>query len=83
MAERDVPVVFVEGPPAYYSSLGFAPGAAQGFRKPSLRIPDAGFRRSDYRRTRRGCPERSSIRTPFGDTMPSAYAIRSSAARRG
>jgi putative acetyltransferase len=43
MTERDVPVVFVEGPPTYYSRLGFAPGAAQGFRKPSLRIPDAAF----------------------------------------
>jgi putative acetyltransferase len=43
MAERSVPVVFVEGPPGYYSRLGFAPGAEQGFRKPSLRIPDAAF----------------------------------------
>jgi putative acetyltransferase len=43
MAERCVPVVFVEGPPGYYSRLGFAPGAEQGFRKPSLRIPDDAF----------------------------------------
>ena len=43
MAERSVPVVFVEGPPAYYSRLGFGAGAEQGFRKPSLRIPDAAF----------------------------------------
>jgi predicted N-acetyltransferase YhbS len=43
MAESDAPVVFVEGPPAYYSSLGFV----------------------------------LSIRTRFGDTMPSAYPIRS------
>lgn len=43
MAERSVPVVFLEGPPAYYSRFGFGPGAEQGFRKPSLRIPDAAF----------------------------------------
>jgi putative acetyltransferase len=43
MTERAVPVVFVEGPPQYYSRFGFAPGAAQGFRKPSLRIPDPAF----------------------------------------
>ena len=43
LTERAVPLVFVEGPPEYYSRLGFQPGAAQGFRKPSLRIPDAAF----------------------------------------
>ena len=43
MVERSVPVVFLEGDPAYYSRLGFAGGAEQGFRKPSLRIPDAAF----------------------------------------
>jgi putative acetyltransferase len=43
IAELDVPVVFVEGPPAYYSRLGFATAAGQGFRKPSLRIPDEAF----------------------------------------
>ena len=43
LTERDVPLVFLEGPPEYYSRLGFQPGAAQGFRKPSLRIPDAAF----------------------------------------
>jgi putative acetyltransferase len=43
MAERSVPVVFLEGSPAYYSRFGFGPGAEQGFRKPSLRIPDAAF----------------------------------------
>jgi putative acetyltransferase len=42
-AERSVPLVFLEGPPGYYSRLGFIPGAEQGFRKPSLRIPDAAF----------------------------------------
>jgi putative acetyltransferase len=43
LSARDVPVVFVEGPPKYYSRFGFRAGAAQGFRKPSLRIPDAAF----------------------------------------
>jgi putative acetyltransferase len=41
--ERRVPVVFLEGSPRYYSRLGFRLGADLGFRKPSLRIPDAGF----------------------------------------
>jgi putative acetyltransferase len=36
-------VVFLEGSPSYYSRLGFRPGAELGFRKPSLRIPDAAF----------------------------------------
>jgi putative acetyltransferase len=43
LAARSIPIVFVEGPPDYYSRFGFRPGAAQGFRKPSLRIPDAAF----------------------------------------
>jgi putative acetyltransferase len=43
MAAQSVPVVFLEGDPAYYSRFGFAPGAPQGFRKPSLRVPDAAF----------------------------------------
>jgi putative acetyltransferase len=41
--ERGVPLVFLEGDPAYYSRLGFTAGGAAGFRKPSLRIPDAAF----------------------------------------
>jgi putative acetyltransferase len=41
--EHDVPLVFLEGPPAYYSRLGFQAAGDQGFRKPSLRIPDAAF----------------------------------------
>jgi putative acetyltransferase len=40
---RAVPLVFLEGDPAYYSRFGFAAGAGLGFRKPSLRIPDAAF----------------------------------------
>jgi putative acetyltransferase len=43
MAERDVPLVFLEGDPAYYARFGFVAGGEQGFRKPSLRIPDAAF----------------------------------------
>ena len=43
LIERFVPVVFVEGPPRYYSRFGFEPGADHGFRKPSLRIPDEAF----------------------------------------
>jgi putative acetyltransferase len=43
MAERGVPVVFLEGDPRYYSRLGFESGGAFGFRKPSLRIPDFAF----------------------------------------
>ena len=43
MTERCVPVVFVEGDPGFYARLGFAAGAEQDFRKPSLRIPDAAF----------------------------------------
>ena len=43
LVERSVPLVFVEGPPLYYSRFGFEPGGGQGFRKPSLRIPDPAF----------------------------------------
>ncbi len=43
LAERPVPLVFLEGDPRYYARFGFAPGSGQGFRKPSLRIPDAAF----------------------------------------
>jgi putative acetyltransferase len=40
---RAVPLVFLEGDPGYYSRFGFMPGGDQGFRKPSLRIPDGAF----------------------------------------
>jgi putative acetyltransferase len=43
LVDRSVPLVFVEGPPQYYSRFGFERGRGQGFRKPSLRIPDAAF----------------------------------------
>ncbi|MFI7212768.1 GNAT family N-acetyltransferase [Micromonospora maritima] len=41
--ERGVPLVFLEGDPRYYSRVGFGPAVEQGFRKPSLRIPDWAF----------------------------------------
>jgi putative acetyltransferase len=43
VAGRGVPLVFLEGSPGYYPRFGFVPGATLGFRKPSLRIPDAAF----------------------------------------
>ena len=43
LAQRAVPLVFLEGDPGYYSRFGFAPGGDLGFRKPSLRIPDSAF----------------------------------------
>jgi putative acetyltransferase len=43
MADRAVPLVFLEGSPDYYPRFGFAAGGTLGFRKPSLRIPDAAF----------------------------------------
>jgi putative acetyltransferase len=43
LADQAVPVVFLEGDPDYYARFGFAPGGGQGFRKPSLRIPDRAF----------------------------------------
>ena len=46
LAELDaagVPLVFLEGDPGYYSRHGFFPAGERGFRKPSLRIPDAAF----------------------------------------
>ncbi len=43
LAGRGVPLVFLEGAPGYYPRFGFEPGGDHGFRKPSLRIPDAAF----------------------------------------
>jgi putative acetyltransferase len=40
---RGVPLVFLEGDPRYYVRAGFEPAVPLGFRKPSLRIPDAAF----------------------------------------
>ena len=41
--EVSVPLVFLEGNPAYYGSRGFERADALGFRSPSLRIPPPGF----------------------------------------
>lgn len=43
LGERAVPLVFLEGSPSFYERFGFRPGDELGFRKPSLRIPDAAF----------------------------------------
>jgi putative acetyltransferase len=43
LADRGVPVVFLEGDPGYYARLGFGAATAQGFRTPSLRIPEPAF----------------------------------------
>lgn len=46
LAEADAqgaPLVFLEGDPGYYGRLGFLRADEHGFRKPSLRIPDAAF----------------------------------------
>jgi putative acetyltransferase len=43
LGERGVPAVFLEGPPDYYGRAGFTEAGRQGFRKPSLRIPDPAF----------------------------------------
>lgn len=40
---RGVPLVFLEGSPVYYARFGFEAAHRHEFRKPSLRIPDAGF----------------------------------------
>jgi putative acetyltransferase len=41
--ERGIPAVFLEGSPDYYRRFGFEQAVPLGFRKPSLRIPDAAF----------------------------------------
>jgi putative acetyltransferase len=43
LGERSVPLVFLEGDDRYYARFGFVAGASDGFRKPSLRIPDPAF----------------------------------------
>jgi putative acetyltransferase len=40
---RNEPLVFLEGAPSFYARLGFEPADRLGFRRPSLRIPEAGF----------------------------------------
>jgi putative acetyltransferase len=41
--ERGTPLVFLEGNPRNYERLGFRPAGPLGFRRPSLRIPEAAF----------------------------------------
>lgn len=43
LVQRDVPAVFLEGAPGFYARFGFESATELGFRKPSLRIPDAAF----------------------------------------
>jgi putative acetyltransferase len=42
-AEHAMPLVFLEGGPAYYGSRGFERADVLGFRAPSLRIPPEAF----------------------------------------
>ena len=43
VANRDEPMVFLEGHPGYYPQFGFVPAKGLGFTAPSTRIPDAAF----------------------------------------
>ena len=43
LVDSDFPLVFLEGSPRFYPRFGFVAGDTLGFRKPSLRIPDAAF----------------------------------------
>ncbi|MFI6317070.1 GNAT family N-acetyltransferase [Nonomuraea sp. NPDC050556] len=43
LAEATVPLVFLEGSPAYYGKRGFQRADELGFRSPSLRIPPPAF----------------------------------------
>jgi putative acetyltransferase len=54
MTEREVPLVFLEGDPAYYHRFGFLPGGEHDFRKPSLRIPTLPFKSSTLPNMNRG-----------------------------
>jgi putative acetyltransferase len=40
---RPEPLVFLEGSPTFYPRFGFQPACQLGFRRPSLRIPEAAF----------------------------------------
>lgn len=42
-AQRTEPLVFLEGSPMYYPRFGFEPGGDNGFRRPSVRIPERAF----------------------------------------
>lgn len=43
LTDAGVVAVFLEGDPGYYGRFGFVAGGDHGFRRPSLRIPEAGF----------------------------------------
>lgn len=43
LATRSEPLVFLEGVPGFYPRFGFQLGHEQGFRSPSVRIPDEAF----------------------------------------
>lgn len=43
VAVRSEALVFLEGSPTYYRRFGFTPAGELGFRRPSLRIPEAAF----------------------------------------
>jgi putative acetyltransferase len=43
LEDSEFPLVFLEGSPRYYSRFEFVAARDLGFRKPSLRIPDAAF----------------------------------------
>jgi putative acetyltransferase len=77
MARQQVPLVFLEGDPGYYSRFGFLPGGVQGFRKPSpartVDDRDAGLLRPVLapRRGRPTRPERvDGTRRPLGSLRP-------------
>lgn len=42
-AQAGLPVVALEGDPAYYRHHGWVPGATRGIERPSTRIPEAAF----------------------------------------
>jgi putative acetyltransferase len=43
LADRQEPVVFLEGDPGYYVQHGFVPGGSLGFTRPSVHIPEPAF----------------------------------------
>ena len=40
---QEVPAMFLEGDPAYYSQRGFEPATSRGFTRPSVRVPEPAF----------------------------------------
>lgn len=68
MAERNVPVVFLEGDPGYYSRLGFKPARSRASASHPCASPTPPSRRSGSRPISRGCREPSCTRRPSGGT---------------